>query len=1242
MKKDEDGQFRVIDQDYSKLLETVKVESVRRDIPKALISAIEYLEKLNSEDKSVYFDLVSNKSRLQSVLYSIANKRVIRQKFKGDNYVQQSSLGFEVRQDPEAFGLKELASYREGISAFMEVYLPHYFKEFGDRELTVATIPIYNKSKRRVIGTKEVIKDLNTGEILGDSSLLEAIGIRIPTDGIHSIEAIRIKGFLPRAAGPTIIVPSELVTKSGSDFDIDKLSVYLPSYTVRGNRLVKERFYEDTKEWYTAEQARLKRNMDTLEDLEDVMDSTGERRDAIINILTDSFISKMFGEELADDIFEEYKIPLNEEKFDKLAQYLNSNSEDAVKFYEKIKNNIETSQVLEKSFEEWQTDNPEASVYNLNRRGAMQNQYMDDMRTLVTDPSRRMEYMKPVGVEKIAATKALIQELYEKQGNDTLIDLAEVDDYYDATTITNLIRVYEAFFKGKKVVGPSALNTTHHSKSQKAGLMFDMLNKSFKLPYRIGQTVLNKAGKEKLMPFKINFEGFQGQSTLSLSGILDSDGGRISDNLSQVTNASVDIVKNPDLHFLNLDPNNANMWMFLIRLGVPIQTIALFANQPIVKDYMEALEVDKSKTSEVMKQSKEFRADVVKGIREKYMAPGQYNMVYSTEILAGTVAVDVEAMSTEDKSLQLQILDDMLFYSGMGDNLGNIVAAQSFDTKTFNNQNEVRVALQMYQNALDTEAFINVEKITEGQDITVPEVAPEVRKYTPENITSLEPNQVFVFGANTAGGHGGGTAGLAQRGNTKSNYTALPQGTKGKWAEYGVVDQLMEGTEGKSFGIVTKAASVSGTKLKIGSRRSVPLERIEQSINSLIETANNNPELEFLVTKFGTNMAGFTIAEMKSLLEGKSLPDNIILPKEFETRLTQPTTEVTEGVYEEFVPSTFMESMTEFNVDLENLFNSLYLVNNAGTNYQKGFNRVLSTFINPKVFMDNQDRARVLNRYENGYISFLLQNLKGDNGVALGEEIGGIKFGDNSIAKTIAYIQDPVNKHPFRTNGFITSLNPVIASKKDGVALSDDYLEPINRSISTPEMNMLHDEFKKLKGIPGEGKNLADNIIKAAYLQSGLNPSKTSFLDTIPGDDIMELFKEVLDQFEDGYGSLEKASDFYYTEFFRQVPNSDDYTMVPKYTTSNIKTGTYDFTFKFTEASVVARNKAIEEGNIPPRLEKTLYLGENTISKHGSPTLEDYYRGSGPRTTSNIDTEKSSESDKNIPPSDSVLPDENC
>ena len=37
-------------------------------------------------------------------------------------------------------------------------------------------------------------------------------------------------GFLPPHAGSTIIVPSELVGKAGSDYDIDKLSIYVPNY----------------------------------------------------------------------------------------------------------------------------------------------------------------------------------------------------------------------------------------------------------------------------------------------------------------------------------------------------------------------------------------------------------------------------------------------------------------------------------------------------------------------------------------------------------------------------------------------------------------------------------------------------------------------------------------------------------------------------------------------------------------------------------------------------------------------------------------------------------------------------------------------------------------------------------------------------------------------------------------------------------------------------------------------------
>ena len=247
-------------------------------------------------------------------------------------------------------------------------------------------------------------------------------------------------------------------------------------------------------------------------------------------------------------------------------------------------------------------------------------------------------------------------------------------------------------------------------------------------------------------------------------------------------------------------------------------------------------------------------------------------------------------------SIGFEIQDDSIFDDIQFDEMS---FAQGVQTAALQNEDAVIDATDFgvningnnIANINALEAMLNAETEQPAQEPIKPSTSVE-REYTPENITTLKPNEVFVFGANTAGGHGGGTAGLAQRGTTSSNYTALPIGTKGKWSEYGIVDKLMQGTEGKSFGIVTKAATISGTSLKIGAKRSVPLSRIEESINALIKTASENPSLKFLVTKFGTNMAGFSEQEMKSLLENKNLPDNIILPKEFEVRTIQPPTGV--------------------------------------------------------------------------------------------------------------------------------------------------------------------------------------------------------------------------------------------------------------------------------------------------------------------------------------------------------------
>ena len=125
-------------------------------------------------------------------------------------------------------------------------------------------------------------------------------------------------------------------------------------------------------------------------------------------------------------------------------------------------------------------------------------------------------------------------------------------------------------------------------------------------------------------------------------------------------------------------------------------------------------------------------------------------------------------------------------------------------------------------------------------------------KYTPENIRHLEPNQIFVYGANAAGIHGAGAAKLALRWGAKMG-------------QYGLV--------GQTYGIPTKDHNI----------RTLPLDKIQVHVDTFLAVAFSHPEYEFLLTAVGTGLAGYhakDIAPLFKMIKTGAF-DNIILPKEF-------------------------------------------------------------------------------------------------------------------------------------------------------------------------------------------------------------------------------------------------------------------------------------------------------------------------------------------------------------------------
>ena len=104
--------------------------------------------------------------------------------------------------------------------------------------------------------------------------------------------------------------------------------------------------------------------------------------------------------------------------------------------------------------------------------------------------------------------------------------------------------------------------------------------------------------------------------------------------------------------------------------------------------------------------------------------------------------------------------------------------------------------------------------------------------YTPDRITELGENEIFVFGSNLAGAHGGGAALLAYR-------------------KFGAIWGQGVGLQGQSYGIPTMQGGV--------------------------ETIA--PYVDEFIAKIGCGIAGFSEAEISPLFKNAHGIANIILPR---------------------------------------------------------------------------------------------------------------------------------------------------------------------------------------------------------------------------------------------------------------------------------------------------------------------------------------------------------------------------
>lgn len=125
------------------------------------------------------------------------------------------------------------------------------------------------------------------------------------------------------------------------------------------------------------------------------------------------------------------------------------------------------------------------------------------------------------------------------------------------------------------------------------------------------------------------------------------------------------------------------------------------------------------------------------------------------------------------------------------------------------------------------------------------------REYTPGFINALKPGEVFVFGSNLGGYHGGGAARVAMN-------------------KFGAIWGQGVGLQGQLYAIPTMQGGV---------------DTIKPYVDEFISFAKAHPELRFYVSRIGCGIAGFRDADIAPLFRDALAHGNIVLPRSFATVL---------------------------------------------------------------------------------------------------------------------------------------------------------------------------------------------------------------------------------------------------------------------------------------------------------------------------------------------------------------------
>ena len=669
-----DGGYKITD--FSAAAETLRDEILKREVNENIIDSLK-----SFLDGKTILEATPAYQQIRNIIYSIVDKEISGQKISGGMKVQipstflldSNNIKTQTINEKTGFVSESLKFYETGGERVAEVMIGRWFDS--------------------PLSDEELLKYLNTTE--EGQKILKGLAYRIPTQNHNSMDVIKIAKFLPKEFGDSVVIPSAMVAKVGSDFDIDKLSIYLKNVFKDIDGKIKvvpfygygeqaiNKFKELVEKIAEIKVEKLNKKLLKEEGLRQMFVdiATGNTSSGFAQIWIPKF-KEWFANEVVDG---KLSVELVGGVFAKRFEKLNKKLENL------------TVQDLHDAFVEEYADR----LY----KQSLQNEYMDSSEKIIQSDFIYNKLMTPNSAQQLKDLATVITR--ETSGVN-----------YDYKNVGNMLsREYmsslrHAFVRGKYAIGIAAVNQTNHSLMQRFASVID--------PER-----LDRVADEDLIWLgdgKVKFEKFNkidGKATLSMTKNAERsekypDGQFISDIIGQFIDGYVDISKGPWIMQLGATPNVASTWLFLAKIGVPIEDIAYFMNQPIIRDYLRKIEV--------AGYSWLFIDKYVESMMEIY-DPGvkniaQRNTIPSRKTLENNLSKSVDKMTPDEKADQQFILNEFLKYAKMGSHLFEVTQATNYDTAMLNDPFLLYKKAEQFKKAQKT-LISSVEDIMENSFIGV-------------------------------------------------------------------------------------------------------------------------------------------------------------------------------------------------------------------------------------------------------------------------------------------------------------------------------------------------------------------------------------------------------------------------------------------------------------------------------------------------------------------------------------------